>query len=166
MKTFPNIQNKIIEFTPEVEKDETMFDAGMRGRVTDYQIQHEDVVKITVDFSQFEEFNKQFEKATFYGKDGQANLKWSESPFYPNNKVEIIYVDLDIERWPLPFREVEEAELEDQQNNKLIFEMERFLPILERAEKNPKIWDELTQGLGIATINGYKNAIEKFKNKC
>ena len=40
-------------------------------------------------------------------------------------------------------------------------EMLRYLPILERAEADPEIWEKLTDGLGIATANGYRAAIAK-----
>lgn len=38
-------------------------------------------------------------------------------------------------------------------------ELLRYLPVLERAEADPEIWEKLTQGLGIATLNGYKKAV-------
>ena len=40
-------------------------------------------------------------------------------------------------------------------------EMERYLPIIERAEADPEVWSRLTEGTGIATANGYRNAIAK-----
>lgn len=40
-------------------------------------------------------------------------------------------------------------------------EMLRYLPVLERAEADPEIWEKLTAGLGIATLNGYRAAIAK-----
>ena len=40
-------------------------------------------------------------------------------------------------------------------------EMLRFLPILERAESDPELWARITEGLGIATLNGYRAAIAK-----
>lgn len=44
----------------------------------------------------------------------------------------------------------------------LLREMLRYLPIFESLEKNHPIWwDFLTQGTGIATLNGYRNVIAK-----
>jgi hypothetical protein len=44
----------------------------------------------------------------------------------------------------------------------LLSEMLRYLPVLEALEKNePDMWAFLTQGTGIATLNGYRNAITK-----
>ena len=40
-------------------------------------------------------------------------------------------------------------------------EMLRYLPIIERAEADPKLWAQLTEGTGIATANGYRAAIAK-----
>jgi hypothetical protein len=48
----------------------------------------------------------------------------------------------------------------------MLKEMEMYLPILESLEKNePDMWDFLTQGTGIATLNGYRNAIAKATGK-
>lgn len=40
-------------------------------------------------------------------------------------------------------------------------EMLRFLPVLERAEANPEIWEKLTKGTGIATANSFRAALAK-----
>lgn len=40
-------------------------------------------------------------------------------------------------------------------------ELQRFLPVIEAAEKDPEVWALLTQGTGIATANGYRNAISR-----
>lgn len=37
-------------------------------------------------------------------------------------------------------------------------EMVRHLPILERLETAPMLWDMATRGTGIATLNGYRMA--------
>lgn len=42
---------------------------------------------------------------------------------------------------------------------KLEWEMARYLPILIRAEAMTKQWHVLTTGTGIATLNGYKHAL-------
>jgi hypothetical protein len=48
----------------------------------------------------------------------------------------------------------------------LLSEMKRYLPVFELLEKNePEMWDFLTQGTGIATLNGYRNAIAKAEGK-
>jgi hypothetical protein len=40
-------------------------------------------------------------------------------------------------------------------------EMIRYLPIIERAEADPELWERLTSGTGIATANAYRAAIVK-----
>jgi hypothetical protein len=44
-----------------------------------------------------------------------------------------------------------------------IAEMERILPVLERAEADPDIWHRLTAGTGIATLNGFRTALRQAK---
>jgi hypothetical protein len=44
-----------------------------------------------------------------------------------------------------------------------IAEMERILPVLERAEADPETWDRLTAGTGIATLNGFRAALDRAK---
>ena len=44
-------------------------------------------------------------------------------------------------------------------------EMRRYLPVLERAESDPELWARLTEGLGIATLNGYRAAIAKAEGR-
>jgi hypothetical protein len=47
---------------------------------------------------------------------------------------------------------------------KEIAELKRYLQILERAENNPEVWEYLTSGgTGIATLNGYRNAISSIE---
>lgn len=48
-----------------------------------------------------------------------------------------------------------------QRNEGLTTEMRRYLPVLERTEADPETRVKLTEGLGIATVNGYRNAITK-----
>jgi hypothetical protein len=42
-----------------------------------------------------------------------------------------------------------------------IKEMERYLPVLVKLESSPFNWEFCTKGTGIATTNGYKNALRK-----
>ncbi len=43
----------------------------------------------------------------------------------------------------------------------MLAEMQRHLWILERAASLPDVWELLTVGTGVATLNGYKAAIAK-----
>lgn len=40
-------------------------------------------------------------------------------------------------------------------------EMERYLPVLERAEQESDMWAWITRGTGIATANGYREALAR-----
>jgi hypothetical protein len=44
-------------------------------------------------------------------------------------------------------------------------EMRRYLPVLERAEADPELWERLTKGTGIATLAGYRAAIAKAEGR-
>jgi hypothetical protein len=56
---------------------------------------------------------------------------------------------------------IEQRDELKRQNEELLAEMRRFLPLIERLEANPSLWVDLTSGLGIATANGYRAAITK-----
>lgn len=43
----------------------------------------------------------------------------------------------------------------------MLSEMKRYLPLLERIEADPSLWERATVSLGIATLNGYRAAISK-----
>ncbi len=42
-------------------------------------------------------------------------------------------------------------------------EMRRYLPILECAESDPQTWIALSEGTGMATVNGYRAALSHYK---
>lgn len=42
-------------------------------------------------------------------------------------------------------------------------EMQRYLPIIEAAERDAQVWNRITAGTGIATANGYRAALAKIK---
>ena len=47
----------------------------------------------------------------------------------------------------------------------LLAEMRRYLPLLERAEADSAVWDRLTAGTGIATLNGYRHVLEQAEGQ-
>ena len=51
------------------------------------------------------------------------------------------------------------------ENAHLLKEMQRYLPILERLEEDASLWFEFSGGTGLATANGYRNAITKAKEE-
>jgi hypothetical protein len=46
-----------------------------------------------------------------------------------------------------------------QSHARLLKEMQRFATVIERANGDPLLWIRLTEGTGIATPNGYRQAI-------
>jgi hypothetical protein len=51
-------------------------------------------------------------------------------------------------------------EQQQQEIERLRREMRRHLEILERAERDRFLWDRLATGTGVATLNGYRAALE------
>lgn len=49
-------------------------------------------------------------------------------------------------------------------NAGLVREMERYLPVIAKAEDST-VWSELTDGTGIATANGYRAALAAAKEQ-
>lgn len=95
-KQIEELIGKEIEFNSLVEEQEIFFDKGMRGRITDITLEGSyddgDCYKILVDFSEWEEYNKRRSIPTFYDNAGNSNLKWHETSYYPNNKMDKIFL--------------------------------------------------------------------------
>jgi hypothetical protein len=66
----------------------------------------------------------------------------------------------DVERKDIA-RLVELLRPMEQQIERLRREMRRHLEILERAERDRFLWDRLATGTGVATLNGYRAALEE-----
>lgn len=66
----------------KVEDLENYMEPGMRARVIGSVLQHDDVVKLKLDFTEFDEFNKQFESANYYDRGGQPVLTAREAGHY------------------------------------------------------------------------------------
>jgi len=82
---------KHVEFTDYVEKHDMDFDKRQRAKVVDAHVDNDGVWRISLDFSYWEEYNKQFAKANWYDKDSNPTLKWHETRFYPKNCLTTIY---------------------------------------------------------------------------
>jgi hypothetical protein len=54
---------------------------------------------------------------------------------------------------------------ERHETERVMAEMLRYLPLIERAEADPALWARLTAGTGIATANGYRAAVGKATAK-
>lgn len=82
----------VVTFTAPILDKEGYLEAGMRGRLVAVSNEHDDMFKLHVDLSEFDDFNRQFESANYYDKDGVPRLTARESGFYKAPKDEI-YVD-------------------------------------------------------------------------
>lgn len=77
---------KVIQFNAEVEKSEIDFDRGMKARIVGYAITDpNEVFKLDLDFSEFEEANKLLMQSNYYDKNSNPTLKWCETKFYPKD---------------------------------------------------------------------------------
>lgn len=115
---FKNLVGKFIKFTDAVEEYELEFDAGMIAKITHFETEFLGLdehgkeqwgINLFFDFSQYEEYNKQFMKPNFYDNNGLPTIKWSESKFYPSKKVTSYWFDPDLKQYPLPFEVVGDA---------------------------------------------------------
>ncbi|MFX3643523.1 MAG: hypothetical protein ACE3L7_33530 [Candidatus Pristimantibacillus sp.] len=87
----------IVMFNKLIEKTECDFDENMKARLVNMSDAENDCYRLTFDFSEFEEYNKKHEKPNFRDHQDHPILTWSESRFYPANKLETFYIDHDSE---------------------------------------------------------------------
>lgn len=66
----------------KIEHLENYMEPGMRARIVGSVLLHDDVVKLKLDFTEFDEYNKQFETSNYYDKDGAAVLTAREAGHY------------------------------------------------------------------------------------
>lgn len=86
----------VVVFNKDIEELETYAENGMRARVVSAILKHDDVVMLRVDYSEFDEFNKQFETASYFNKDdGNPTLTAREAGYYiPQDS---LYIDSNSE---------------------------------------------------------------------
>lgn len=91
-----NLIGKIIEFK-DTSATECDFNKGMKAQIYHVEYDKFDVVKLFLDFSEFKEYNFQFEIAEWRGENNNR-LKWSETRFYPSDyKSTEYFMEKDIE---------------------------------------------------------------------
>jgi len=98
-------QKPVIEFVGGIEEQETGFDVGMRARVVGLADIGDGVTELLCDFSEFEEFNKQFGKPDYYDENGVARLHFWETRYYPKDRREKVYASAEV----VPFAVVTEG---------------------------------------------------------
>lgn len=72
----------IVELSKGIEDCEGYPEAGMRGKIISAVNDVDDTTIVRIDFSEFDEFNKSFESANYYGGNGIANLTAREANQY------------------------------------------------------------------------------------
>jgi hypothetical protein len=99
--TAQNIRDLIgrqIVFKDAIHDHEVYTEPHMKATVVSVAKQDEDLFKITVNYSLFEEHNKTFESSNYYDKNGTPRLTAREAGFY--NVCETIYFDSpDADPW-------------------------------------------------------------------
>ena len=98
----------VVEFRKGIEEIESYAEAGMRGRATGICDDPDGDVRIQVDFTEFEEFNKQFEMPNYYDKMGFPSLTAHEAGLYKPTDAYYFYPKEDAEKY---FTVVEDASL-------------------------------------------------------
>lgn len=73
----------------------------------------------------------------------------------PKGSIEIMVSDLKRQRDQLEHMRDQLEHMNDVRSR----EMQRYFPVLQRLEANPELWVEITEGLGIATLEGYRAAL-------
>jgi hypothetical protein len=72
----------VIEFKKDIEDIESYAEPGMRARAVGVATTNDNGVKFSLDFTEFDDFNKAFEQANYYDKKGRPTLTAREAGFY------------------------------------------------------------------------------------
>ena len=92
-----NALNKKIVFTKNIEDFEMDFDENMAAKVISYDYKsNEKTFIIYMNFKEYEEENRKFEKANYWDKNNCPTLKWSETSYYPKDGKIELYFDSDL----------------------------------------------------------------------
>lgn len=95
----------VVTFTPGILDMENYLEPGMRGQLVGISERQDGMFKVLIDLSAFDDFNKQFESANYYDKNGVANLTAREAGYYTGPS-ESFYAMLD---QPVEYLVIEEA---------------------------------------------------------
>jgi hypothetical protein len=89
----------IIKFLPNIEELETGFETGMMGVIASVQSEHHEpsIVKVTVDFTRFEDHNKKLMTPNYFDSLGHPRVPWvpwDKHSSYPEDRREDVYVSV------------------------------------------------------------------------
>lgn len=96
----------VVTFMKPFDNMEGYLEAGMRGRLAGVGNQHDDMFRLHIDLTEFDDFNKQFESANYFDDHGKPCLTARESGYYKEPK-EDFYVGDDQE---VDFLVIEDAD--------------------------------------------------------
>lgn len=151
---FEALKGKVVRFTEVIESFEVGFDPGMRAVVKSVSFDdHSDgsaSARLELDFSMFEETNKEFGKNTYYDSEGTPRLYWWETQFYPKDKVEELW--LAVGNYPVGFEVVPEL------SDKVI----RYLGVYEAAQRLREVYEPKSLLEGV--LNPFTN--DSLEHKC
>jgi hypothetical protein len=86
----------LITFNKGAEDLECYPEANMRARIIGAVVEHDDVMKLTVSYAEFDEFNKSFESSNYYNKNGNAVWTAREADLYTITEVLYVMADADV----------------------------------------------------------------------
>lgn len=96
MKTFAELVKVVngvarldVEFKPKIEDLESYPEGSMRGTIVLATEHHDEIVKITFDYTKYDAHNAPLEKQNYYDKNGVPNLTAREAGQY--KPVEVLY---------------------------------------------------------------------------
>lgn len=84
---------KVVRFLPAVDDLECGMETGMLATVVQAAPGDFGLVKVVVDFAQFEEHNKLLMTPNFYDSAGNPTLRWCDANSYPKDRRETLFVD-------------------------------------------------------------------------
>lgn len=87
-----------LTFTQDIREYSTGLETGMMANLT-HVAEKQDMIHIVCDLTNFETYNKTFEQPVYEGEQGKF-VRWSESFFYPENKIVEFFIEAKNE---LPF---------------------------------------------------------------
>ncbi|MET1174468.1 hypothetical protein [Paenibacillus amylolyticus] len=106
--------------------------------------------RLVFDFSEFENHNKVHEQPNYNDENRHPILKWSESKYYPENKLEVFFIDVDSE---IDFLEILPQDATTGEGEASADDIiEQYKSSLERKQKLLKPLHEKNRGLIDLTI--------------
>ncbi len=96
----------VVSFLAPVLNKEVYLEPGMKGRLAGISDRDDEIFMLQIDLSEFDEFNKQFESANYFDKNGNACLTARQAGYYKSPKEEI-YIGYDEE---IDFLEIDGAD--------------------------------------------------------